>query len=161
VAFADLVGFTELGESVEAEELGGLAQRLTDLAEEAGRGPVRLVKTIGDAVMLVAPEPAPLLDATLEMVESAEGEGLPPLRAGLAFGPAVNRWGDWYGSTVNLASRLCSRARPRSVLIPADLRDHLGDAAERYTFSQAGQKRLKGVASPVPTLRVRPAGPLL
>ena len=69
VAFADLVGFTELGESVPVEELGSVAGRLSQLAGEALEPPVRLVKLIGDAVMLVSPEPEPMLDVTLRLVE--------------------------------------------------------------------------------------------
>ena len=56
VAFADLVGFTELGETVDVEELGGLAGRLSKLASEVVAQPVRVVKQIGDAVMLVSPD---------------------------------------------------------------------------------------------------------
>ena len=57
VAFADLVGFTELGETIPSEELGSVAGRLSRLAEEAIEPPVQIVKEIGDAVMLVSPEP--------------------------------------------------------------------------------------------------------
>src|SRR5215217_3617173 len=57
VAFADLVGFTSLGETVEPEELTGVAGRLTALAHEVIDEPVHLVKQIGDAVMLVSPDP--------------------------------------------------------------------------------------------------------
>ena len=61
VAFADLVGFTRLGEELPPEELGRVADRLAVLAADLSQPPVRLVKTIGDAVMIVSPEPAPLL----------------------------------------------------------------------------------------------------
>ena len=58
VCFADLVGFTRLGEEVAPEELGHLAARLEALAADAAEPPVKLVKTIGDAAMLTAPEPS-------------------------------------------------------------------------------------------------------
>ena len=65
-----------------------------------------------------------MVATTLDLVERAEGhESLPQLRAGVAYGPAVNRWGDWFGSTVNLASRLTARARPGSVLTTEEVRD--------------------------------------
>src|ERR1700726_3927632 len=57
ICFADLVGFTRLGEEVAPEELGALAGRLEDLAQELVEPPVKLVKTIGDAVMLSSGEP--------------------------------------------------------------------------------------------------------
>ena len=78
IAFADLVGFTELGESVPVEELGSVAGKLSQLAGEALEPPVRIVKLIGDAVMLVSPEPEPMLDVTLRLVEHGRRRrGLP------------------------------------------------------------------------------------
>ena len=153
VAFADLVGFTELGETIPVEELGSVAGRLSKLAEAVIDPPVKIVKEIGDAVMLVSPEPGRLVDATLALVEGDGEDGLPAIRAGVAFGPAVNRWGDWYGSTVNVASRLTARARPASVLATEAVRD----AAEGYEWSFAGEKKLKGLSSPVRAYRARRA----
>ena len=153
VAFADLVGFTELGESVPVEELGSVAGRLSRLAAEACDPPVRIVKLIGDAVMLVAPEPEPMLDCALDLVELAgEDEAFPPLRAGVACGQAVHRWGDWFGAPVNLASRLTARARPSSVLVTEEIKDAAGGA---FAFSDAGRKKLKGISSPVRAYRAR------
>src|SRR6202012_4551567 len=95
VAFADLVGFTRLGEAVPPEELVQLANRLADLARDVAAPPVRFVKTIGDAVMFVCPDPAPLLDAVLKLVEITDGDNdFPRLRAGIASGSAVSRAGD-------------------------------------------------------------------
>jgi adenylate cyclase len=154
VAFADLVGFTELGETIPVEELGSVAGRLSQLAAAVAEPPVKVVKQIGDAVMLVSPEPSELVASALALVEASDGEeGLPALRAGVAFGPAVNRWGDWYGSTVNVASRLTERARPASVLVTEAVRDA---AADGYEWSFAGEKRLKGLSNPVKAYRARP-----
>ena len=88
VCFADLVGFTRLGEEVPPDELGRLAARLEALAGDVAEPPVRLVKTIGDAAMLASPEPEPLLDAALRLIDAAdaEGEDFPQLRAGAALG---------------------------------------------------------------------------
>src|SRR5207245_9278437 len=63
VCFADLVGFTRLGELVAPEDLGRLAVRLEAMTTEVVQPPVRLIKTIGDAVMLTSPEPDRLLHA--------------------------------------------------------------------------------------------------
>jgi len=154
IAFADIVGFTELGESSSSEELGDVAARLSRLAGDVVEAPVRVVKTIGDAVMLVAPEPRDMLVTALELVERAEhNEDIPALRAGVAYGPAVNQWGDWFGSTVNLASRLTARARPSSVLTTEEVREAVGE--DGYRWSSAGPKKLKGFSSPVKTFRVR------
>ena len=106
-AFADLVGFTRLGEEVPPEELGQLANRLADLARDVAAPPVRFIKTIGDAAMFVCTEPAPLLDAMLKLVDITDSDDdFPRLRAGIASGSAVSRAGDWFGSPVNTASRV-------------------------------------------------------
>jgi adenylate cyclase len=157
VAFADLVGFTRLGEKVGAEEVGRVAGRLELLAAEVAVPPVRLVKTIGDAAMLASPEPEPLIDATLDLVAAADAEGddFPQLRAGVATGPALSRSGDLYGRPVNLASRVTGIARPGTVLATKALHDALQDT---YQWSFAGARPLKGVGE-VPLYRVRQLPP--
>jgi adenylate cyclase len=159
VAFADLVGFTKLGERIPPEELGAIAGRLVELATATARGPVRLVKTIGDAAMLVAPDADALVEGACELVAAAEGEGdaFPRLRAGLASGPALHRAGDWYGSPVNLASRITGVARPGSVVVDAATRAAVGED-ERWRWSALPPRRLKGVEGTVPLYRVRAGG---
>jgi adenylate cyclase len=165
VAFADLVGFTKLGEQIPPEELGAIARRLLELATEAVQPPVRLIKTIGDAAMLVSPDAGALLDTATELVRlaEAEGEDFPRLRAGLATGEALHRAGDWYGSPVNLASRVTSIARPGSVVVTQATRDAATEAAEaegddtRWRWSTLPARRIKGVDGTVPLYRVRPA----
>ncbi len=155
VAFADLVGFTRLGEELPPDELERVASRLGVLTSELLHPPVRLVKTIGDAVMLASPEPVALIDATLELVEAADAAGaaFPQLRAGIATGTAVARAGDWFGRPVNLASRLTSLARAGSVLATRDVRD--ADEPGRHRWSEAGVRRIRGVPEPVALYRVR------
>ncbi|ULE31539.1 adenylate/guanylate cyclase domain-containing protein [Mycobacterium sp. IDR2000157661] len=158
IAFADLVGFTRLGEVVPPEDLERLAHRLSDLAHEVSVPPVRFVKTIGDEVMLVSPDPVPLLEAVLTLSQQTEGDDdLPRLRVGLATGMAVSRAGDWFGGAVNLASRVTGAARPASVLASETTRDAIGDD-ERFTWSFAGARHLKGIKSDVKLFRVRRAG---
>jgi adenylate cyclase len=150
VCFADLVGFTRLGGELEVEELGTLAGQLADLATECTHAPVRLVKTIGDAVMLVSPEPEPLVRAALELVEAVQRQDLPSLRAGVACGPTVQRAGDYFGHAVNLASRVTGVARPDSVLATREVREQTREA---FKWSSAGRFRLKGVADHEPLYR--------
>jgi adenylate cyclase len=161
ICFADLVGFTQLGEEIAADELERVAGRLTELASEEATGPVRFVKTIGDAVMLVSTEPQPLLIAAVNLVERAdqEGERFPPLRAGVAVGQALRRGGDWYGRPVNLASRVTEMARAGSVLATAGVRERLDeDEQAELDWSKAGRRRIKGIDKPVGLFRVRRNG---
>jgi len=154
VCFADLVGFTRLGEEVPPDELGRLASRLEALATEVIQPPVRLIKTIGDAVMLTSSEPEPLIETALTLVEAAdaEGEDFPQLRAGIAAGAALSRAGDWFGRPVNLASRITAMARPGSVLAEREVRESVRDS---FRWSYAGERRLRGVRDPVPLFRAR------
>jgi adenylate cyclase len=157
VGFVDIVGFTRLGEEIPPEELGALVRQFERAVERAVDPPVRLVKTIGDAAMLVSPEPARAVDTVLGLVEqSSEENGLPLLRGGLASGEALQRAGDWYGRPVNLASRLTSFARRGSVVASKEVHDAAEDG---YAWSFAGNRRFKGVGDEVPVYRVRPAGP--
>ena len=157
VAFADLVGFTPLGERIPPEELGAVASRLGELASEVAEAPVRFVKTVGDAAMLVSYKADPALKATLALVDAAEneGEGFPQLRAGMAAGPSLRRGGDWYGRPVNLASRITGKARPGTVLTSEDVKER---AKEDYDWSFARKRKIRGIAEEVPLYRVRPAG---
>lgn len=155
VCFADLVEFTSLGEEIAPEELGGVAGRFEELATGIAVAPVRLVKTIGDAVMLVSPEAEPLVEQALDLVAAAaaEGDQFPVLRAGIATGPTLPQAGDYYGRSVNLASRVTGIARPGSVLVDAPTRETAGEAG--FTYSFAGERRLKGIDARTKLFRVR------
>ncbi|MGH2925099.1 MAG: adenylate cyclase regulatory domain-containing protein [Solirubrobacterales bacterium] len=153
VCFGDLVGFTKLGEQVPPEDLGAVTGRLNELAGAVANPPVRLVKLIGDAVMLVSRETDPLLDAALELVDATEAApDVPQLRAGVARGAAVTRSGDWYGRPVNMASRITAIAYPGSVLASEAVHEV---APGGYRWSFAGARRLKGIGGQVKLYRVR------
>jgi adenylate cyclase len=152
ICFADLVGFTRLGSEVAVGEIGSVAGRLARLAADTVRPPVRLIKTIGDAAMFVSPEPGPMVAVALELVDAVAGEDLPSLRAGIGLGAVTLRAGDYFGNTVNVASRVTGAARPGSVLCTAGVR---GACADQFDWSFAGRHRLKGVPDPTPLYRAR------
>ncbi len=147
VLFADLVGFTALGRRSGSERLGDVAERFAAIAAVVAEPPVTLVKTIGDAAMLVAAEPAPLVAAAAALVTAAdaEGSGFPRVHGGVASGVALARGGDWYGEPVNLASRICDVAPAGAILAPAGVRD----ACPSAHWAFAGAERLKGIPDPV------------
>ncbi len=157
VCFADLVGFTSLGQQIPADELGEIAERFNSIAADVVRPPVRLVKTIGDAVMLASTSAGELLETALELIDAVEreGEDFPELSVGIAFGTAVERGGDVYGPPVNLASRLCDVARPGAILATDTLREAFRD---EYDWSSAGRRRFKGIDEPVAGYRLRRKG---
>jgi adenylate cyclase len=143
VAFADFAGYTELGNRLASEELGSIAGRLGELATRALRRPVRIVKMVGDAVMFVSPDVSALVATLVDLRESvAEADPpLPQLRIGVSHGPATARAGDWYGATVNLASRIAESAKPGQLLVTEEVVDLNGDG----TWQRRRRRRLKGV----------------
>ena len=157
VCFADLVEFTRLGEEIAPEELGMVAGRLEEMATAVAEPPVRLVKSIGDAVMLVSSEPAPMVGAALALIHAAEQEGqqFPWLRAGIASGPTLPQSGDYYGRAVNLASRITNVARPGSVVLDQATKEA---ADEGFDYSYVGERRLKGLDYRVKLYRARTPG---
>lgn len=157
ICFADLVGFTSLGEQVPAEELGAIAERLSAIAAELVEPPVRLIKSIGDAVMLISPEPAAMLDTALALMAAVkrEGDDFPSLSVGLAIGEAVDRAGDVFGPPVNMASRLCDVARPDAVLTTQALHELFADD---YDWTSVGKRKFKGISDSVAIYRVRELG---
>ena len=154
VTFADVAGFTRLGEALPPEDLEQVASQITEVAHDVAAPPVRFIKTIGDAVMLVCPDPAPLLHGVLELADAAAAIDLPRLRIGVASGYAVSRAGDWFGSPVNVASRVTAAASPGTALVAESTRDAVGSAAG-FEWSPAGARHLKGLSGEVKLFRVR------
>lgn len=121
-AFVDLAGFTALTEAHGDETALDVVERFVDRARTAVCDRGALVKTIGDAVMLVFASPADALLATRELFERC---GTVPAvlapRAGLHHGPALRRGDDWFGATVNLAARVAGQAFGGQTLATADV----------------------------------------
>jgi adenylate cyclase len=105
--------------------------------------PIRLIKLIGDAAMLVCTDVARLVDAAQQLAEAAaEDDSLPRLRAGIAAGEALSRGGDWYGSPVNLASRITDVADPGTVVASDAV---VEETSGTHRWTGLGARRLKGI----------------
>jgi adenylate cyclase len=152
VAFADVVGFTRLGEAVPPQDLVRVASRLAALTRSVVTEPVQFVKTIGDAVMLVSADAEKLTLAVLDLIAAATADQLLPLRVGIASGQAVNRAGDWYGSPVNLASRVTSTAPAGAALMTESTRAAL-DGALSVSWSFEKAVHLKGIRGEIRLFR--------
>jgi adenylate cyclase len=120
VVFVDIVGYTSrsrtLSETGLAQWLEAFESGAAQLAVEHGG---RIIKNIGDEVLIVADDAAAGADIALELTRRGadDDDEFPPVRAGLAYGDVVNRLGDVFGPVVNVASRLTSVARPGTVLV--------------------------------------------
>jgi adenylate cyclase len=157
VCFADLSEFTRLGESVPVDRVAAIGSRMADLATAVAGGGVELIKTVGDGALFVSPEVGPLLEATCALRERVndEGEDFPSIRAGIAYGDAVVRGGDWFGPAVNRASRIVDAAKPDTIVAEKDVKDRAGDG---YEWSRRRFKTgLKGVGR-VSLYRLHPPG---
>jgi adenylate cyclase len=150
VGFADMVGFTVLTRRSTEDELVRVVDGFDALtAEVVAENHGRIVKMIGDEVLFVADEPAHGAEIALTLLERAEEDpGVPSLRAGLAHGRVLSRFGDVYGSVVNLASRLTSVARPGTVLIDRSMAHELAEHPDyqvrhRRPVSVRGYARLR------------------
>jgi adenylate cyclase len=145
MCFLDITGYTRLtserGDAA-AAELASTFSRIVQGTSQRYSG--RAVKWLGDGVMFYFTDPGPGVVAALTMVESAASAGLPPAHVGLHAGPVLIQEGDYYGQTVNLASRIADYARPGEVLVSQAVVDAAGDIG--CSFVEIGPVELKGVA---------------
>lgn len=129
VAFVDLAGFTALTETHGDEDAAELAERFADLARAALLPGERVVKTIGDAVMLDAPDPATGVQLIGRICAATDAETtFPIVRAGIHHGRVIRRGDDLFGATVNVASRVTAHAGGGQVLATAAVADTAGVA---------------------------------
>ncbi|MBI4259303.1 MAG: adenylate/guanylate cyclase domain-containing protein [Actinobacteria bacterium] len=157
MAFLDLSGFTRLTEEVGDEAAAELAGTLADLATRLSaphRG--RPVKWVGDGVMFRYHDPVGAVTASLDLVDGVPAAGLPPAHVGISCGPVVARDGDFFGRTVNLASRIADRATAGEVLVTIEVARTPG--LEGVRFEEVGAADLKGVARPLPLYRAVRSG---
>src|ERR687896_1390579 len=117
--FADIAGFTALTEAHGDEEAARVVARFCDAVErELPVFGAEHVKTIGDALMLRVPDPAPAVLLGLRIAQDVmRGHRAPAVRVGLHHGPAVEREGDYFGAAVNLAARVSAAATGGEVLL--------------------------------------------
>jgi len=159
VGFVDLVGFTPLSQRLPVRELHSTVDAFEGSAYDivtSNRG--RVVKLIGDEVMFVALEPEDACEIALALVDRfAEADSNVTPRGGLAVGEILTRGGDYYGSVVNLASRIADLAVPNEILVTPDLRERAEKALAPLTFDAAGRRLLKGFDEPLELFAVRRA----
>jgi class 3 adenylate cyclase len=149
--FADLVGFTALtdseGDDRAAEVALGLFERVRRLLP---RYEADELKTLGDGVALRCDRAENGIALAVDLVEELDSmPGFPPVRVGVHTGPAVERDGDWYGQTVNVAARLCTAAGGGEALVSEHTREAAG-ALRDVEFSERRLHWLRNVTEPIP-----------
>ncbi len=143
--FVDLTGFTRYMEEQGDVEALDLVERFVETVEATLPVEATIVKTIGDEVMVVSPDPAMLTDWAVGFLTLFTERPRP--RAGLHFGRAVYRDGDYYGLEVNLTHRIAARAMAGEVLLTRSVVDEIG-SSELLEFEPIGAVDLKGFPEP-------------
>ena len=146
VGFADLVEFTTQALRLESDALNEVVSRFESIAfDVVSRFGGRVVKTIGDEVMFVHDDPVQACRLALELAQQyRQDDSLSDVRVGLAYGTVLERDGDVYGHTVNLASRVVSVAFPGSVVISDELKD-IAHSRGEFQVSPIPTHFLKGI----------------
>jgi adenylate cyclase len=146
VGFADIVGYTRLTRQLDPHQLDDLLEHFETatmgvIAERRGW----VVKTVGDEVMFAVEDPLDGAHIALELAERIAADGLVPgIRVGLAMGPVLLRFGDAFGSVVNIAARLTSVAKPDTILVDRELADAL-DGADGLALRSMRPVRVRGL----------------
>jgi adenylate cyclase len=140
IAFADLAGYTRLTEELGDELAVDAVERFVEAVENTLPDDARIVKTIGDEVMVVSGDTGGLVDWAVGFQQLVQHERPLP-RIGLHFGEVVYRDGDYYGREVNLSARVVARAAGGEVLVTRPVVDAAGSHLE---FTLIGEVKLKG-----------------
>ena len=148
ICFLDITGYTRLtqerGDEAAADLAASLNRLVTRTSLDRGGRPV---KWLGDGVMVHFREPGAGVLAALEMVDGVGAVGLPPAHVGLHAGPVLFQEGDYFGRTVNIASRIAEYARPGEVLVTQEVVDE--SEGSGCNFTKIGPVELKGVSGAV------------
>jgi adenylate cyclase len=156
MCFLDLVGYTRLTEEQGDEAAAAMAASLDALVHRLSKphGGVP-VKWLGDGVMFRFRDPGGAVLSALQMVEEVPSAGLPPAHVGVAAGRIVAQGGDYFGRTVNLASRISARAGEGQVLVSESVLE--SSKPDGVTFVELAEMELKGIPQPVKVFEARRA----
>ena len=139
IAFADLAGYTRLTEEEGELQAVDAVERFVEAVEITLPDDARVIKTIGDEVMVVGSDPAALTDWAVGFQRLQSERPLP--RIGIHYGDALYRDGDYFGRDVNIASRVAARSAGGEVLVTRQVVDAAGS---HLAFERIGEVRLKG-----------------
>jgi adenylate cyclase len=142
IAFADLAGYTKLTEEQGEAQAVGAVERFVETVERTLPIDARVIKTLGDEVMVVGADPTALTGWAVELGAKLPRDSPPP-RIGIHSGAAIYRDGDYYGREVNRAARVVARAAGGEVLVTRPIVDAVG-SANGLAFELIGAVRLKG-----------------
>jgi adenylate cyclase len=152
IAFADLAGYTRLTEERGDEEAVEIVERFVEAVSRTLPADARVIKTLGDEVMIVAADPVALTDWSVRFARRPQRTRRdrtpePPPRIGVHHGDAFYRDGDYYGREVNQAARVVARAAGGEVLVTRAVVDAAA-GVDGLVFERIGEVGLKGFSQP-------------
>ena len=153
VAFADLAGYTRYTEEAGEEEALSTVERFIDAVQNTLPEDARIIKTIGDEVMIVAQDVSALTDWAVGFQRLYRDRPTP--RIGIHQGVTLYRDGDYFGRDVNLAARVVARARGGEVLVTDAVTGQVG-RTDHLEFEDIGEVKLKGFDQPATLCRALP-----
>jgi adenylate cyclase len=153
LAFCDLAGYTRYTEEEGEEEALSFVERFIESVTETLPDDARVVKTIGDEVMIVGQDVQALVDWAVGFQRLFDERPAP--RIGIHQGPVIYRDGDYFGRDVNLTSRVVARARGSEVLVTDSVVDAVGES-DHLAFEGIGTVKLKGFDEPRTLYRAYP-----
>jgi len=145
-AFADLAGYTRLTEERGEHEAVDAVERFVDEVQRTLPIGARVIKTLGDEVMVVGSDPVTLTEWAVDF-QAQEPQGMPQPRMGIHYGEAIYRDGDYYGREVNQAARVVARASGGEVLVTRAVVDE-AEGEDGLAFRPIGAVGLKGFSEP-------------
>ncbi|GAC1438585.1 MAG: hypothetical protein NVSMB51_14750 [Solirubrobacteraceae bacterium] len=152
IAFADLAGYTRLTEEQGDEQAVDIVERFVEAVEHTLPEDARVIKTLGDEVMVVGSDAAALAEWAVGFQSFFDTEPVP--RIGVHYGETLYRDGDYYGREVNQAARVAARAAGGEVLVT---RAVVQVASEHLEFERIGEITLKGFTEPTELFVARAA----
>jgi adenylate cyclase len=154
ICFCDLAGYTRFTEEEGEEEALSFVERFIEAVTATLPEDARVVKTIGDEVMIVGQDVSALVDWAVGFEQLFDERPQP--RIGIHYGATLYRDGDYFGREVNLSSRVVARARGGEVLVTDSVVDAVG-ASDHLEFAPIGQVKLKGFDEPRQLCRAEPS----
>jgi adenylate cyclase len=151
IAFADLAGYTRLTEEEGELQAVDAVERFVEGVEITLPDDARVIKTIGDEVMVVGSDPGALVDWAVGFQSLQSERPLP--RIGVHYGVALYRDGDYYGRDINIASRVAARSAGGEVLVTRPVVEQAGPHLE---FERIAEVKLKGFSEPTEIFIARP-----
>jgi adenylate cyclase len=155
LCFIDLTGFTRYTEEEGDLEALDVVENFVETVEATLPPEATIVKTIGDEVMVVSPDPASLTEWAVDLL--ARFPERPQPRVGIHYAQAVYRDGDYFGTHVNLAHRVVDRAQAGEVMVTDRVTEAIA-GKEGLRFEPIGEVSLKGFPEPTPLFVIRRAG---